>query len=43
MVNANRHKRLITPEEVATAAAWLYGADSGSINGQNIEIAGGQM
>ena len=43
MVNANRHKRLITPAEVASAAAFLYGPDSGSINGQNIEIAGGQM
>ena len=43
MVNANRHKRLVTVAEVAAAAAWLYGPDSGSINGQNIEIAGGQM
>ena len=43
MVNANRHKRLITVEEVAAAAAWLVGPDSGSINGQSIEIAGGQM
>ncbi|MFT6674603.1 MAG: NAD(P)-dependent dehydrogenase (short-subunit alcohol dehydrogenase family) [Sulfitobacter sp.] len=43
MVNANRHKRLITPEEVSCAAAWLVGPDSGSINGQCIEIAGGQM
>jgi NAD(P)-dependent dehydrogenase (short-subunit alcohol dehydrogenase family) len=43
MVNANRHKRLITVDEVATAAAWLVGPDSGSINGQSIEIAGGMM
>lgn len=43
MVNANRHKRLITVEEVAAAAAWLVGPDSGSINGQSIEIAGGMM
>lgn len=43
MVSANRHKRLITPAEVAAAAAWLVGEDSGSINGQCIEIAGGQM
>ena len=43
MVKANRHQRLIEPSEVAAAAAWLVGPGSGSINGQCIEIAGGQM
>lgn len=43
MVNTNRHKRLIAPSEVAAAAAWLVGEGSESINGQSIEIAGGQM
>ena len=43
MVNANRHKRLIAPSEVAAAAAWLVGEGSESVNGQSIEIAGGQM
>lgn len=43
MIDANRHKRLITVDEVAAAAAWLVGEGSGSINGQSIEIAGGQM
>ncbi|WP_299557940.1 SDR family oxidoreductase [uncultured Sulfitobacter sp.] len=43
MVKANRHKRLITVDEVAAAAAWLVGPGSDSINGQSIEIAGGQM
>lgn len=43
MVKANRHKRLITVDEVAAAAQWLVGPNSGSINGQCIEIAGGQM
>ncbi|MBD3663613.1 SDR family NAD(P)-dependent oxidoreductase [Sulfitobacter aestuariivivens] len=43
MVKANRHQRLIAPEEVATAAAWLIGPGSESVNGQSIEIAGGQM
>ena len=42
MVSANRHNRLITPEEVAAAAMWLVGPGSQSINGQCIEIAGGQ-
>ncbi|MEH6522246.1 SDR family NAD(P)-dependent oxidoreductase [Sulfitobacter sp.] len=43
MVKVNRHKRLVTVEEVAAAAAWLVGPDSGSINGQSIEIAGGMV
>ncbi|SFG50746.1 SDR family NAD(P)-dependent oxidoreductase [Sulfitobacter dubius] len=43
MVNANRHKRLIGPSEVAAAATWLIAEGSESINGQSIEIAGGQM
>ncbi|WP_299416645.1 SDR family oxidoreductase [uncultured Sulfitobacter sp.] len=43
MVKANRHKRLITVDEVSAAAAWLVGEGSGSINGQSIEIAGGMM
>ncbi|GHG79139.1 SDR family NAD(P)-dependent oxidoreductase [Pseudodonghicola xiamenensis] len=43
MVNENRHRRLIEPEEVAAAALWLVGPGSQSINGQCIEIAGGQI
>ncbi|MEM6408704.1 MAG: SDR family NAD(P)-dependent oxidoreductase [Pseudomonadota bacterium] len=43
MIRSNRHKRLIAPEEVASAATWLCGPGSGSINGQTIEIAGGQV
>jgi NAD(P)-dependent dehydrogenase (short-subunit alcohol dehydrogenase family) len=42
MVRTNRHKRLIAAEEVAEAALWLIGA-SDSVNGQCLEIAGGQM
>lgn len=42
MVNANPHKRLIEPDEVAAAALWLCSPGSQSINGQAIEIAGGQ-
>ena len=41
-VTPNRHKRLIEPSEVAAAALWLCGPGSGSVNGQCIEIAGGQ-
>ena len=43
MVRSNRHKRLIEPSEIGEAALWLCGAGSGSVNGQTIEIAGGQV
>lgn len=43
MVKTNRHQRLITPEEVAHTAMYLCDENSGSINGQTMEIAGGQM
>ncbi len=42
MTRTNRHKRLIQPEEVADAALFVIRA-SDSVNGQCIEIAGGQM
>lgn len=43
MVETNRHKRLIDADEIAAAAMWLVGPGSQSVNGQTIEIAGGQM
>ncbi len=43
MINANRHRRLIEPSEVAAAALWLCLPGSQSVNGQAIEIAGGQV
>lgn len=43
MVKANRHKRLILPEEVSAMAMWLVGPNSGSVNGQALEISGGMM
>lgn len=43
MLASNRHGRLIAPEEVAAAARWLVCPGSESVNGQAIEIAGGQM
>ncbi|ABG32820.1 SDR family NAD(P)-dependent oxidoreductase [Roseobacter denitrificans] len=43
MVSANRHNRLIAPEEVSAAAMWLVSEAAASVNGQAIEIAGGQM
>ena len=43
MVGANPHGRLIAPEEIADAALFLCGAHSGSVNGQAIQISGGEM
>jgi len=43
MVNTNPHGRLITVDEVASAALWLCGDGSDSINGQAIQISGGQI
>ena len=42
MIDANRHKRLLDVDEVAAAALWLTGPGSQSINGQSIQISGGQ-
>ncbi|MBY6114812.1 SDR family oxidoreductase [Mameliella alba] len=43
MVDVNPHGRLIAPEEVAQAAVWLCHEASGSVNGQAIQIAGGEV
>lgn len=43
MADSNRHRRLISVEEVATAAMWLCHPLSGAVNGQCVEIAGGQV
>lgn len=43
MVNVNPHKRLIMPTEIAAAALWLCATGSESVNGQAIEISGGQV
>ncbi|UYV36093.1 SDR family oxidoreductase [Rhodobacteraceae bacterium D3-12] len=43
MVQQNRHKRLITPEEVGAAAVWLCNPLSESTNGTEVRIGGGQV
>ncbi|MBZ0130130.1 MAG: SDR family oxidoreductase [Rhodobacteraceae bacterium] len=43
MASTNRHQKLIEVSEVAAAAMWLCGPGSQSINGQTVEIAGGQI
>ncbi|MEM1273489.1 MAG: SDR family oxidoreductase [Pseudomonadota bacterium] len=43
LASANRHKRMLAVDEVAGAALWLCSDAARSINGQTIEIAGGQV
>ena len=42
-VRDNPQKRLIKPEEVAATALWLCDPLSGSVNGQAIAVAGGEV
>lgn len=39
----NPQRRFIQPEEVATTVAWLCSAGAGSITGQSIAVAGGEV
>lgn len=39
----NPQGRLVKPEEVADAVLWLCGAGAGSITGQSIAVAGGEV
>jgi NAD(P)-dependent dehydrogenase (short-subunit alcohol dehydrogenase family) len=39
----NPQGRLVKPEEVADAVLWLCGAGAGSITGQSIAVAGGEL
>jgi NAD(P)-dependent dehydrogenase (short-subunit alcohol dehydrogenase family) len=43
LVASNPQKRLIKPEEVAEAVAWLCLPGSASITGQSIAVAGGEL
>lgn len=43
MAGTNAHGQLIDAGDVAAAALWLCGPGSGTVNGQAIEIAGGQV
>jgi NAD(P)-dependent dehydrogenase (short-subunit alcohol dehydrogenase family) len=43
MVRHNPQGRLIRPEEVADAVAWLCGPEAGSVSGQAIAITGGDV
>ncbi len=43
LVAHNPQGRLVTPEEVAETVAWLCRPSSGSITGQSIVVAGGEL
>ena len=43
VVQANRHARLIGTDEIAETVLWLCTNGSQNVNGQTIEIAGGQV
>ncbi len=43
LAQSNPQGRLIDPAEVANAAVWLARPDSGSITGQSIPVAGGEI
>ena len=43
MIRNNPQGRVIRPEEVADTVAWLCGSDAGSVTGQAIAIAGGEI
>jgi len=43
LAGMNPNGRLVEPEEVAAAALYLCGADTGSVTGQTLQIAGGHV
>ena len=43
LVHGNPQGRLVTPEEVADAVAWLASAGAGAVTGQAIVVAGGEV
>ncbi|MEM8632848.1 MAG: SDR family NAD(P)-dependent oxidoreductase [Pseudomonadota bacterium] len=43
MLGANPHGRLIAPQEIGATALWLCSPGAESVNGQSIEVAGGQF
>ena len=43
LIKDNPQGRLIQPQEVAEAVAWLCRPDSGGITGQAVVVAGGEV
>lgn len=42
-VRSNPQGRLVQPEQVADAVAWLCGEDASAVTGQSISVAGGEV
>ncbi|WP_224817106.1 SDR family NAD(P)-dependent oxidoreductase [Hasllibacter sp. MH4015] len=43
LARANRHKRMLEPDEISATALWLCSDAARSVNGQAIQIAGGHV
>ena len=43
MAKGNRHRKLLQTDEISAAVAWLCSGGARSVNGQTIEISGGQV
>ena len=43
LVKSNPQGRLVTPEEVADAVAWLCSDGAGAITGQSVSVSGGEV
>lgn len=43
LARGNRHKRLLATDEVTATTLWLCSTGARSVNGQSIQIAGGQV
>ena len=43
MAEGNRHNTLLEVDEIAATALWLCSDAARSVNGQTIQIAGGQV
>jgi NAD(P)-dependent dehydrogenase (short-subunit alcohol dehydrogenase family) len=43
LARSNPQGRLVSPDEVANAVLWLAGEGAGSVTGQAIVVAGGEM
>ncbi|MFT3718454.1 SDR family NAD(P)-dependent oxidoreductase [Pseudorhodoferax sp.] len=42
-VKSNPQGRLVDPDEVADAVAWLCGAGAGAVTGQSVSVSGGEV
>ncbi|MDR1969487.1 MAG: SDR family oxidoreductase [Burkholderiaceae bacterium] len=42
-VKSNPQGRLVQPDEVADAVAWLAGEGAGAVNGQSVSVSGGEV